>query len=278
MSSIPLDARETLVFTPDACAGLAPAPVFVLRTATRRDRRAFEGWFAARYPHYSQEKMRSEQLIAIEKLFDVDDAAANSQILKDCWAAGEAFDEVFTEWLRERDLWVTANPNAEKLPDDFPPRPIYDYPMENAGDVLVGNIRANWPVLQAMAEANILHTRTRPRMMLATVLASWEGLDVAPERDRDGRLTADCIDAIEDALADLGGEGVAAAAMGELTAKAFERIYLTRGLEKNLPSPLPSTPIPTPISTDGESSGGTSPASASSPKTRAKSSPTTAGN
>lgn len=250
---IPAEASETLAFTPPCLANCDDPPRFILRAVTKRDERFFRRLSREQgITRHSDEALRAEILSGLERLWSPADFAEHKPVLEAYW---QTLDEFVAQRKDDPDLkWE------------------YDPDIERAITVLVEKVQDAHAPLRRMLADNLDADEMTPKLMLAIAVKSWEGLDVARELDR-GYITLDCAETLQEALRDYEkvklGEKVPAIAGTELFVACVRRFRLDEEEEKNSASPSPSETIPPPSETGTESSDGTSPASATSKKTRA---------
>lgn len=255
---IPLEASETLVFTPPSIAKVEGAPKFTLRAATTREKRfrrrllSIEG-----VAFHSEEALRAEILNALEtSLWGAEKFATHSQPLKDYWSALDDFrlqqkDEPALEWS-------------------------YDPEIEKAVVKLLRDVEQVWRPLGEMKADNIDFNEIFAAATVAVIVEGWTGIDLKAETDRN-YLTVDCVDKLAQGLSRFAqkhadpedSNGIAGRlAWMELVNACSSRMALDEDEEKNFESPSPSETIPA-ASTETMTSeqDGISPASASSTET-----------
>jgi hypothetical protein len=246
---IPLEASETLAFSPDRLAGQASPPSFVLRTPTARDKR-----FQRRLLNeegvlqHSQEAMREEMCAGLTAQWG-DTYAKYEPVLREYW---EALDQ---HALQKRD-----NPELEWS---------YDADIESAIERLEIDVTQNWPGYGRMRADNLHAADVLELSQIAVMVKDWSGLTLKPTRDR-GYLTIDSADELRSALTDLEQreDMKRGLAWAQLFVAASKRMFLTEEEEKNSAAPSPSAP--TPPNSKAEKALGKSPASAPSNETPAK--------
>jgi hypothetical protein len=250
MQDVPVEASETLAFTPESLTGLDTPPVFTLRAVTTREKR-----FRARLMRengivsHSDEAVREESLAGLRALWTAEQFEEHSARLTDYW--------------KQRDDFDLASDEDETLVWDFDPA------AEQAIDDLLARLERSWPPLARMAADLAEYRSIDPLAYIAVAAKDWTGLDVPRELDR-GYLTLDCAEALAGALfekeQDAGAEP--GAAFRELYIAALGRFYLDEETRKNSPARSPSSGSPEPSSTSPlPEAAGSSPTSAKSTKT-----------
>lgn len=256
--SLPIEASETLAFTPEALLALRDkgkidaVPVFTLRAVTLRDRRFRDELRAElRVTLYSEDELRAKMLEILhrEEFWGPEKVAEFSPKLEAYW---QALDDHALQAKDDPDLVFDHDPDvvaaAEQLERDL-------WEMDRGfGRMIAANARAR-------------HLNTE--LLLAVVIKRFSGLDIDPEIDR-GYLDPDSIPALGEALAKL--EGVHGIAPGTLVADLFiacaKRWSLDEEEAGNSESPSPSENTPESSTTGDEATAGTSKASGTSTKTR----------
>lgn len=249
---IPLEASETLVFTPPALGSGDSPPRFVLRAATTREKR-----FRARIlteegvTFHGDDALRAETLAGLKAHWSAEDYAAHSPRITAYWQAREEFA-----------LQLRDDPELEWTYDEAEERLVED--------VLDGIARLHRPLGRMRAD-NREFNEMLAAASVAVAVESWSGLDAKPERDR-GYLTLECVDRLARALEraeQAAGVTTPGLAWAELCLACFKRMKLDEDEEKNSASPSPSK-APRPSSRNGRAAAadGTSPASDTSTKTR----------
>jgi hypothetical protein len=248
---IPLEASETLVFTPECLAGLESPPTFTLRTATPRDKRHQrlllneEG-----VRRHSVEQLRREMLAGLKELWGEDAYAQHAPVVEAYWAAGDEFA------LQQRD-----DPDLKWE---------YDPDIEAAVQKLEADVAQSWRPFAKMRAANAYSGDISLLTVAAVMIVRWTGLKHEPVRER-GYLTIDSIDSLREDLPEWDEKAKAdrGTSWAQLLAACTMRMFLTEDAEKNSASPSPSeTPPPTSKTAGSAKAGGKSPVPASSPKIR----------
>lgn len=250
---IPLEASETLAFTPDVLAHIDGAPSFTLRAPTTREKRFRRRIMSEEgVTFHSEEDLRQEVLDALRTvLWGEEKFATHSQPLKDYW---EALDDYRAQKKTNQDLkWS------------------YDEPTERALLKLLRDVEQSWSPLGRMKADNIDFNEIFMAATVAVVVADWSGLSCAKETDR-GYLTIDCVDALANSMTKVAErkDVLGKLAWLQLFNACANRMSLDGEEEKNSASPLPSGMTP-PASNPRKASAkaGKSPASARSSKTPA---------
>lgn len=248
---IPLEASETLVFTPACLESIEGAPTFTLRSPTPRDQRYLrrlnreEG-----ISRHSDEAIRKEILRGLEQLWTAEQFAEFSPVLTEYWEAQEQF--------------VLQRKDDPDLKWD------YDAETEQRIHDLVERITDGHPPLRRMLADNMEAQEMTPLLMMAVTIMSWTGLDVKRELDR-GYLSLGCVDKLRDALGAFEKKHCekTGTANLELFIACTRRFNLDKDEEKNSESPSPSETDPQSSKTGAAEESGKSPASARSTKTPA---------
>jgi hypothetical protein len=247
---IPLEASETLAFTPPSLAQMDSPPVLVIRTATTREKR-----FHLRLMReeslrsHGKESLRAEILTGLKALWSPEAFAEHEPTIKTYWAA-----------LDNHELNLKLDPETVWQ---------YDPDIERAVDELVERVRDAWPPLGRMLADNADTADMAFPLLIAVMLKSWKNLDARFEMDR-GYLTLDSVDAVRVALERIEkAEGVPkGSAFAELAIACSQRMYLAEEEAKNSASPSPSdSTLEVSSETDTSEEDGKSPASARSKKT-----------
>lgn len=248
---IPVEAAETLFFTPECFAGLGDdAPRLELRAVTSRDKRfqnrllREEGVRA-----HDAKAIRQEILTGLKELWSEDQYNQHVPVLEAYW---EAQDDFALQAKEDPDLVWT-----------------YDAETERACASLIERVIEAWPKLRRMIADNADFGEMVATIWTAVVVKRWTNLDVKLVRDR-GYLTVDCAEALLDALDDHAQKlGIAGKPSTELFLACTRRFRIDEDEVKNSASPLPSETPQTPsIPTTEQKADGKSPASASSKTTQ----------
>lgn len=241
---IPLEASETLAFTPPSLAEIDGAPTFTLRAPTTRDKRHHRRLHVEEgLAHHGSDAIRAEVLAGLKLLWSPDAYAEHAPLIEAYW---DATDQFVTEKAKDPDLeW------------------IYDAEIEAAVQDLTQRVaQAHKPLRRMMADNADFGEMSFP-LMVAVVVKGWTGLDAKPVREG-GYLTLDSAAGIAEALAKVEkanglDEG---AAWVELAVACTNRMYLLPDTAKNSESPLPSE-TPPESSTTASADPGSSPESTS---------------
>lgn len=248
---IPVEASETLDFTPECLAGLEAPPVFRLRAVSRRDKRWLrtiirdEGAVS-----YSVADLRAEMLTGLKELWDDAAYAEHAPVLEAYW---EALDN-----------------HALQAKDDPKLKWDYDPAIEQACAELEVRVAQSWPKLARMRSANARMGELSELALVAIAIRGWSNLKAQAER-AGGYLTIDSAEELKDELGDMDeadGRQRGAAWM-QLFVACSRRMVLDKDEEKNSASP---SPFETPQTSSSPGKGGAtgkSPASASSTETPA---------
>lgn len=246
---IPLEASETLAFTPPSLAEIDSPPTFTLRAITHREKR-----FHLRLMReeglrtHNTEAIRNEVLRGLRRLWTPEDCEQHIPQITDYWRAVDEFN------LQKKD-----EPDLEFG---------YDQELAQAIDDLIDKVEQEHRPLRVMLADNADWQDMMPLTIAAVAIANWSNLDVKRKVDR-SFLTMDCIDAMRRELGRMARDnGVEdqETPWAELAFACMKRMLLDGEEEKNSASP---SPLQTPPESSSENpEGGSSPASASSTKTR----------
>lgn len=249
---IPLEASETLVFTPASLSNIDGAPTFTLKSPTRRDERQHRRLMREQGQiRHSDEALRNEFFKGLEALWDE--------------AAFERHEPIVRAYYEAREQFVLQRREDPEIVWE------YDPAIEQAVNKLLVDVTREWAPLAKMAADNAEYNEMVAPLTAAIVVASWTGLDVKRERER-GRLTVDCAEALVDALDVFEAKHkeehslVSGVASTELYIACMSRLYLDEEEAGNSGSPSQSTAAPQNSSTT--SARGKSKGRASSTKTR----------
>lgn len=223
---IPVEASETLAFTPDTLKDIPGAPSFTLRAVTSREKR-----FRVRLHRengilsHTQEAIQEETLNGLKAMWTDKEFQTYSPWLTDYWSAQEDFvllkkDDPDLEWE-------------------------YDPQVEAKVSELITHVERNWPPLARMMADAAEYQEYQPVFYIAVTVADWTGLDVDPVTDRN-YLTLECAEELREALVNFEIKhktkhnlrpGIA---WLELYAACLNRHHLVEEEEKNSESPSPS--------------------------------------
>lgn len=214
---IPVEASETLAFTPPSLASREHPPVFTLCAPTGREKRYRRRLMLREgVAHHSDEQLREESLRGLRALWGEDAYADHAGRVRVYWAA--------------RDDYLLA----AKLEPDL----AFTFDAEEEARVLklMENVRRHWPPLADMAADNADAQEVTASATVAVVVKGWSGLTVEPVSD-DGYLTLDCVDRLAVALRQMDE-----LAFMELMVACMNRMSLEPAMEKNSASPPPTEP------------------------------------
>lgn len=249
---IPLEASETLAFTPPSLASIEGAPSFTLRAPTTRDKRYHRRLHVEEgLQHHGADAIRTEVLAGLKALWSPDAYAEHAPVIEAYWDATDAF---VTEKAKDPDLQWSYDAEIEAAVQDLTQRVA----------------QAHKPLRRMMADNADFGEMSFP-LMVAVVVKNWTGLEFKPVREG-GYLTLDSASSLAEALAAIEkanglDEG---AAWVELAVACTNRMYLDPDTAKNSDSPAPS-PTPQVSSTTASADPGSSPES-SAPTASRKSS------
>lgn len=241
---IPVEASETLAFTPPSLAQLEPKPVFMLRAITTRDKRFHTRLYRENgLKIHGRDALRSEILIGLKSLWTEEQFEQHSAVIRELWDAQDQFE-------------LQAKDNSD-LEWSFDPE------VQAAVNNLIERVEDAWAPLRRMVADNGEFGQMLVPVMLATVVKSWTGIDVKRELDR-GYLTLDCSENLVLAL-----EALDPQAATELFVAAAGRMRLDKETEGNSASGSPSETTPAASTETTSASDGKSPASEASNETLA---------
>ena len=248
---IPLEASETLAFTPESLAVLGPdAPSFELRAMTRRDKRFHSRLMVEEgvRPH-NGDAMRAEILTGLKAVWSEDDFEKHSPIIKAYWEA-----------LDDHALALKADPNLVFT---------YDQDIVRAIDDLVQRVADAWQPLRRMMADNADFNRMLMPIMAVVAVKSWKNVTTPARFDR-GYLTLDCVEALEEEMEEFDKKAGAkpGTSFTELFIACAGRMNLGQEEAKNSESPsLSDTNPPASKVTHTSDKDGSSPESTATEKT-----------
>lgn len=216
---IPVEASETLAFTPPSLADRDDAPSFMLRAPTRRDRRFQRRLYSELgLTRHAIDAIRAEVLAGLKALWTPEDFEKHSPVITDYWTAKD-------------DFALQAKEDPDLVWE-------YDTELETRIDSLVSDVARSWAPLGKMLGDNAEFALMTDPIMVAVTVKSFTGLDVERKLDR-GYLTVDAAEDIHDALDDMHPE-----AWAELVMACVARLYLDEEEAKNFVSPSSSGTTP----------------------------------
>jgi hypothetical protein len=244
MTSYPIEAAETVAFTPPSLRNLPTPPTFTLRPGTRRDKRLFERLLTEEnLRSHDKHAVRDEMLKALKELWSEETFYAEEGRLKSYWDASDQFAELGGEGE-------------------------FNHPDKAHVENLNERIVDAWPPLRKMV-ADIREVRSEsPRHLLRIVLIGWTGIDLPFAREG-GTVPVERIDDLEAAIGVLEAghkgavEGVdPGVAFVQLCLEASKMLFLSEIERKNSVSPSPSTSTPDTLKSGPETKDGSSSATA----------------
>lgn len=249
--TIPLEASETLAFTPPSLSAIHGAPVFHLRATTRRDKR-FHRRLNIENGVTQHDKFAFRQVVKHElaKSWTAEQCAEYVPVLEAYW---QALDD---------------HADLRKVEPDA----VFEYDQEVADrcDRLVAMVADSSDEYRRMQADNVEGSELFQLATIAITVENYTGLVTPIQRER-GYLTIDCIDELRDELRAFAARHLPEEEHGlpfiELNVACMKRMYLGEDEEKNSASPSPSGMLPE--SSTAESDHGSSPELASSPITPA---------
>lgn len=246
---IPVEASDTLAFTPESLKHLPEPPVFDLRAITSRDTRWQRRLVVRHCVSHSEESLRQIMREELTATWGEETAARFLPHLEEYWSA-------LDEWK----LQVQADPEI----GDF----TYDPAMRAAVDKLYNEVRRNSERYADALADNADAADLGPLILIAVAVKSFAGLE-ATAKPSPEYLTLEGVEVILKALERLEkANGLTPGlARAELVIACAARSKLPEEEVGNFASPSPSEADPT-SSSDSTDSGdhGKSPASAKSPK------------
>ncbi|QZP06796.1 hypothetical protein [Caenibius sp. WL] len=263
---VPLEASETLAFTPHSLLNLAAPPSFTLGTSTHREKRFMQRLMREEgLVRHSEEAIRLEVLTGLKLLWTAEDFETFNVFLTQYW---EMLDDFAPQAAERRKEIEKAVADGEEPPEEleFP-----DPELAASCEALIEKVaKAHRPIGMMRADNHEALDMSGP-LTVAVILKGWSGLDAKLVRDR-GYLTLDSVYAVKEALETIEKDnGIEPGiAWNELQLAVFARMYLNEELAKNFVSPslsdTPQTPSNASSILDED---GQSPAPASSSKTQA---------
>lgn len=253
---IPIEASETLAFTPDSLKELAAPPVFTLRAATWREKRSVrkitdrEG-----IEFHGTSALRAQARVGLEKQWGSDKFAEFMPRIEAWWDANDALEQ-------ER----KADPEA-----------VLEFDAEEAVAVsaLLDKIEKMHRPLASMIADNSDYLEMRYPVLVTVTVTGWTGLKTKVQKE-EGYLTLACAMALVeelDAVAREAGLQIPQVPFLQLGSACHDRLYLSDEERKNSASPSPSE-TPPEVSTTALTVPGPSPES-TAPTASRKSSPKT---
>jgi hypothetical protein len=196
---IPVEAT-TFDFTPTAFDGRDDKPVFTLHYGTRRHRTRFQQLqIKERLTRHDEADIHDAVIGEIKTMFDGTPEAMKEAVDKTraYWDASDKLKSDTRAWAE----YVQALPK-DTPEDQFPPRPTFEFDDvdRNKVETLLDMVDRNSDRLAGIQLDNTNHEIGTRRNSVRVVLESFTGFDLALVRDKDGVITADSCDALEDAF------------------------------------------------------------------------------
>lgn len=258
---IPVEASDTLAFTPECLKTLKNPPSFVLRALGTRDERYLRRLYIQEgLTSHGMEEIRAEILKGLQALWTPEVYAEQSPHVTDYWEAADQHALTVRALMKEE-------PDIE--PDDARLTFVYDAEIERAVTDLITRVEKSWPPLLRLYADNAEFNEESMVVLIAVAVESWTGLDAPFDLDG-GYLTIDSATRIKKALRKLEKANglIEGWAWAQLTMECGRRMRLDEEEAGNSASPSPSNESPEPSTTKTTPDDrGTSQASASSPKT-----------
>lgn len=243
----PLEASETLVFTPSSLRDISNAPSFVLRAATPRDKRFHRRLITEEgLRTHNTETIRKCVLDGLRQLWEPQDYDRHAPIITDYW--------------QQQDDFVLQRKDNPELEWSFDPE------IQSAVGDLTQRVAEAYPPLRRMLADNNDFGEMIAPVLAAVVVQDIRGLSINPRRDR-GYFTVDTMLAVQSALEAFErkhqAEGLKeGTAWVELFVACSQRMRLDEEEAKNSASPSQSSTIQPPLMETGTEEDGKSPAPA----------------
>lgn len=248
-ADIPVEASETLAFTPPSLEGLKNPPVFTLRAVTSRDKR-----------HHR----RMVREAGITRHSDEDLRALARSELRRLWG-----EENFSQFIVHiEEYWHAVDDWVLQVKDDPAITFSFDEEKMAAIDELTKRLYQNSPAYRSALADNADAGEQSPLLVMAVVIrgaSGVEGLSSTGEMFH----TLEDMDALRDRMREFDREAGSeeGTAFNELFVACARRMRLLPEEAKNSASPSPSDPDQqsSENGTEGKTSSGKSRASAKSP-------------
>lgn len=248
-STIPAEASEVLVFTPDSLdQKMEDPPRFRLRAVSIRERRFFDRLIIEEgVRQHGVESFREELLRGIAATAMPETAAELEPLLKAFW---EASDDHAKE---QAEL-----PQEERTP--------FEHPHKEKVEQLGEDVADEWPPLRKMTADNADAGTMLPLIAVAVCVSGWDNLKAEFDK-KGGFITIASANSVCEQLRKVDEANGVTPGLSwlQLAAQAMGRIFLSKEQEKNSESPSPSSNPPSNTKTDGKGSpAGQSPESTAS--------------
>ena len=256
--SYPYEAGEAERFVPPALAHIENPPVFWLRWGTMR------------------EKARHRRIMDEEGLRRHDHQALFAEL--DRGVEALLSDDECAHWLPKIKSWRDAQDSFAEEHRDVPADDWPDFTFEDgeAIEAILNQIASDWRPYRLLVADNKQTDRMLPDIILSVIIDRFENLPDVQLEKYGQYLTLDCAMQVSEAMLLLAHEHQIpddnVQPRTELNAECTKRLYLTKERVKNLESPPPSSPNPSDTKNGTDAKDGPSKASATSRKTRARSS------
>lgn len=234
--SVPLEASETLAFTPPSLEGIEGAPSFTLRYPTRRDKRFINRLLRESGARtHSDETVRAAVLDELKASWTEADYEKFAPIIRDYWQALDAFT-----LIQKNDPEATFE---------------YDEALARSTSDLIRLVSESSARICKMRADNAEFNELAELCTLAVVVKDWTGLKTRRVLER-GYLTTDCAADLVDDLTKYADKVLDSQRAGipyaELMIECFRTQRLDGDEEKNSASPSPSETPQTNSKTDSD--------------------------
>lgn len=221
-TEIPLEAGDTLAFTPPCLADLPDPPVFTLRAFNSRDQRQYRRMVReAGISRHSDEEIRDCTRRELKRLWSEEYYARHIEMLEEFWT--------------KTDDWAAQRKHDPELKFEFDQAKLAE--IDEVSDQL---FRAS-PELRRMFADNAEANEMSPKLAVAVIVKDFANLD-AKKGIEAGYLNEAGVDAISAALSEAEKEAEApkGAAFVQLIGACVDRMKLSADTAKNSASPSPS--------------------------------------
>lgn len=244
MTRYALEASEIVRFTPASLASLPLPPVFLIKPATRRERRLHQRLIVENGLRFHDAKaIRAEMLRVLQAEWSPELFEENEQRLQQFWLAVDSHRKEQAE-----------RPETE--------RTAFEHPDIEPVAVLTDQLTQCAPTLRKMAADNLAFSRDNLALLVGCLMVGWEQVG-PPFKLEAGCVPLDRIEDVADWLAEtetahagkIEGVGEPGTAFAELCSEAGAQAYLSEEERKNSASPSTSPATPNGSTMDGPASG-----------------------
>lgn len=230
MTRYPVEASEIQRYTPESLANLPSPPVFLIKPATRREKRLHQRLILeSGLSRHTDASIREEMIRGLAELWSPDQFAEYEPRIRDYWNA-------LDQWLAR----------VAKLPPEERIKEVFEHPDQVAVDEVISRIYKIWQPLLVMVADNIEFREQAPMLTLSCMLTGWEHVGT-PFVLTGNFVPLDTIEDIADWLGKLEAdhqdiEGVQASgtAFAQLTLETGKALMLSEEERKNFDSPSPT--------------------------------------